>query len=206
MRELHGEVLMNKKQILELLGAPKGASVCSECGGLSYRYRSDGPCPACNGLGYWRADQWFTPPEIIEAARDALGGFIDLDPFSCAEANGTVRAIKYYDLEDDGFAQTWHGRVFVNWPGQNVRSAAKVIEQIPHVECMIVHLFNCDTSTGWFHDLMAQRPQICLLQGRVKHGRPGGSVPGGGDRPSAVLGFNVPQFPFDDLGVCLEPV
>ena len=37
----------------------------------------------------------YTPPFILEAAREALGGSIDLDPFSCATANQEVRALDH---------------------------------------------------------------------------------------------------------------
>jgi len=48
-------------------------------------------------------------------------GSIDLDPFSCAQANEVVRATKYFSLADDGFCQFWHGNVFVNPPGGYLR-------------------------------------------------------------------------------------
>lgn len=58
----------------------------------------------------------YTPRHIVEAARSTLGGF-DLDPFSCAKANETVRAVAFIGLPGDGFHLPWHGRVFVNPPG-----------------------------------------------------------------------------------------
>jgi len=59
----------------------------------------------------------FTPPEIIEASRLVLGE-IDLDPASCELANLHVRAKRFHAWpDDDGFVQSWHGRVFLNPPG-----------------------------------------------------------------------------------------
>jgi hypothetical protein len=60
----------------------------------------------------------YTPPWIVEGARRTMGG-IDLDPFSCATANGIVRAARFYSLAagEDGFTMPWHGRAFVNPPG-----------------------------------------------------------------------------------------
>lgn len=52
------------------------------------------------------SNEHFSPPEIIEAARAALGG-IDLDPASCAEANEMVRATAYYDRERNGPPRDW---------------------------------------------------------------------------------------------------
>jgi len=61
-------------------------------------------------------NEYFTPRDIVEAARDTLGG-IDLDPASCARANQAVRANNFYAARDNGFVRDWHGRVFLNPPG-----------------------------------------------------------------------------------------
>lgn len=60
--------------------------------------------------------EWFTPPEIIEAARVTMGG-IDLDPASSVVANRTVGAAAYFDVAHNGFKRAWNGRVFLNPPG-----------------------------------------------------------------------------------------
>ncbi len=46
-------------------------------------------------------DEWFTPPGIIEPAREALGG-IDLDPASHAIAQQTIAAATFYTVADNG--------------------------------------------------------------------------------------------------------
>lgn len=58
----------------------------------------------------------YTPESVVEAARKVLGA-IDLDPASCALANATVKAARYFDREHDGLTQQWSGRVFLNPPG-----------------------------------------------------------------------------------------
>lgn len=65
------------------------------------------------------SSEWFTPPDIVERARRSLGGQIDLDPASCAEANKLVRADTFWTKEDNGLAHDWRGykRIFVNPPG-----------------------------------------------------------------------------------------
>ena len=61
--------------------------------------------------------EWYTPGNVLDAARQVLGGTIDLDPASCAEANNTVKAASYYDIEADGLAQEWHAeRLWLNGP------------------------------------------------------------------------------------------
>lgn len=59
----------------------------------------------------------YTPPAIVEAARRVMGT-IDLDPASSKLAQDKiVRARKWYGEHDNGFVQTWKGRVFLNPPG-----------------------------------------------------------------------------------------
>jgi hypothetical protein len=55
-------------------------------------------------------DVWLTPPYIL----DALGPF-DLDPCSPVGRPWDTAA-KHYTIEDDGLAQEWAGRVWLNPP------------------------------------------------------------------------------------------
>lgn len=75
---------------------------------------ADGTIPeALHAVG---TSSWYTPSYIVEAARAALGGVIDIDPASCEIANRTVRAGGYYNEAADGLAHDWHGTVFLNPP------------------------------------------------------------------------------------------
>jgi hypothetical protein len=62
------------------------------------------------------SNEHFTPPDIVEAARQTMGG-IDLDPASCRQANRYIKATQYFTQKDNGYLQDWHGRVFCNPPG-----------------------------------------------------------------------------------------
>ena len=57
--------------------------------------------------------EWYTPPQVVAAAVATLGG-IDFDP--CAEEGQpkTVPAGVHYTASDDGLAQPWFGRVYLN--------------------------------------------------------------------------------------------
>lgn len=61
------------------------------------------------------SSEWYTPRDIVEAAREFLGG-IDTDPASCEAAQSIVAARTWYDAERDGLAHLWTGRVFLNPP------------------------------------------------------------------------------------------
>lgn len=77
-----------------------------------------------------KSDEWFTPSSVIEDARKVLG-VIDLDPASCDQANETVKATRYFTKENDGLAQEWHGRVWLNPPYGKLASlfTAKFLEE-----------------------------------------------------------------------------
>src|SRR5947208_338476 len=59
--------------------------------------------------------EYWTPTEIIEAARATMGS-IDLDPASSALANKRVGATHYFDEATDGLRQQW----WVNYQSVNV--------------------------------------------------------------------------------------
>lgn len=75
---------------------------------------------------------WTTPPWLTDAARECLGGRIDLDPFSSYIANQNVGAARYFTQEQDGFAQEWTtDALFINPPGLMVKKAwAKLCAEI----------------------------------------------------------------------------
>jgi hypothetical protein len=64
------------------------------------------------------SNEHYTPPEIVEAARATMGG-IDLDPFSCTEANRVVKAGWFFS--QNGYTRPWGpagtASVFCNPPG-----------------------------------------------------------------------------------------
>jgi hypothetical protein len=65
-------------------------------------------------------DEHYTTGEWADRVRATLGG-IDLDPASCEEANRVVKAARFFTREDNGLAQDWAGRVYLNAPGGLIR-------------------------------------------------------------------------------------
>ena len=110
-------------------------------------------------------NEWYTPPEIIEAARTVLGD-IDLDPASCDMAQRTVQATTYYSKEDDGLAQQWAGRVWLNPPYSKPLPFIDKLIGSKDVTAAVV-LKRCAASPEWAQKLLGWADRICLAKKRV---------------------------------------
>lgn len=120
-----------------------------------------------------KSDEWYTPSELVDAARRTLGE-IDLDPASCWKANRRVRATYYYSENVSGLASSnvWRGRVWMNPPygdlgpqfaerlAREYRSgnvtAACALFSLPHL------------SSLWFSTLSDVCSAIGVTRGRVQ--------------------------------------
>lgn len=116
-------------------------------------------------------NEWYTPTHIIELARGVMGA-IDLDPASCAEANETIRAAKYFSAKDDGLRQEWHGRIWLNPPYSRDLMPAFVKKLLGEYESrrisaaiMVAHN---NTDTGWFQAAMQSASSACFPKSRIK--------------------------------------
>ena len=113
------------------------------------------------------SQDWYTPPEYVEAARTVLGG-IDLDPASSAEANRTVRAARYLTEADDGLTRDWRGRVWMNPPYAAAgRFVAKLAGHLADgtVPAAIVLVSLHTMSASWFEPLYGG--VLCISRGRL---------------------------------------
>ena len=141
-----------------------------------------------NNSGYC---EWYTPPEILDAAREVLGGF-DLDPASSEIANRTVRAARFFTAEDDGLTRDWpSGRIWMNPPyatdlvGQFTKRFAAEVER----GSTGIVLVNNATETGWFQDLASKCSASCFPRGRVKFRDATGAPVGAPLQGQALLYF-----------------
>lgn len=157
--------------------------------------------------------EYFTPVEIIEAARRVMGT-IDLDPASSDNANLTVKAVHIYTAKESGLAQPWHENVFMNHPFGRTEKACQVpclnvnkthvchdydfygnaawinyleteftAERVTQACCIT---FAC-TSEAWFQPLI-KRPQ-CYLTPRTNYRLPDGTIKKGVSKGSVVTYF-----------------
>lgn len=126
-----------------------------------------------------KENDWYTPPEYIEATRAVLGE-IDLDPATSDFAQQTVKAKQYYTKEDNSLDKPWQGKVWMNPPYSmpEIQSfAEKIVEEFQsgRVTEAIV-LTNNSSDTRWFHALLNTSEIACLPSSRVKFYNPDSEV------------------------------
>jgi site-specific DNA-methyltransferase (adenine-specific) len=125
--------------------------------------------------------EWPTDPAVF-AELDAEFGF-SLDPCATSE---NAKCSRFFTLEDDGLAQAWTGRVFMNPPYGRAIGAwmRKAWEASRTTAELVVCLVPARTDTAWWHDY-ATRGEIRFLRGRLKFGDAKSAAP----FPSAVVVF-----------------
>jgi hypothetical protein len=130
-----------------------------------------------NGEYAGEDDEWFTPPDIIEKAREALGG-IDLDPASHALAQLTVRGQTFFTAADNGLARPWFGRVWLNPPfNRSLLSlfVEKLLSEYARGAVEQAVLLTHDyTDVEWFHAAARAAQVVCFVSGRLRFRSPCG--------------------------------
>lgn len=111
-------------------------------------------------------NEWCTPKNVIEIARDVFGGTIDLDPASNDLAQQYIQAKQYYTIDTDGLTKEWAGNVWLNPPycgGSSKYFVDKLINS-PKITQSIL-LVNYYTDTSWFHDLLNTQRAMFIVKG-----------------------------------------
>jgi hypothetical protein len=122
-------------------------------------------------------DEWFTPPELVEAARTVLGG-IDFDPASNDIAQKTVQAGAFFTKETDGLTKPWPGRVWLN-PPYSRQLIGKFIDKLldeldsGHTTAAIL-LVNAQTDAAWFQSALLRAAAVAFPSKRIRFLRPNG--------------------------------
>ena len=140
--------------------------------------------------------EWYTPEEYVEHARRVMGG-IDLDPASADIPQLWINAKQYFTAQDDGLAQEWHGRVWLNPPYSQPLIGNFVDKLLAEIKAgrvtQAILLTHSYTDTQWFSRAAMACNAQCFTQGRIQFMRgtetPEGSSPLGqaftyyGNRP-----------------------
>lgn len=123
-------------------------------------------------------NEWYTPQDIIEAARNTMGG-IDLDPATSEMANQTVGAQMIFTEDDNGLQKHWPPcRIWMNPPYAQpliAQFSTKLREAVEN-GAMAVVLLNNATETAWFQELMIVCSAICFPSSRVRFVAPDGRL------------------------------
>jgi len=142
------------------------------------------------------SDDWYTPPEYLDAVRAVLNQ-IDLDPFSSNTANQVVKAQKIFSLEHSAFEHEWsvtpHTRVFMNPPysaqliGRATQRFLQQWQQKKITEGIV--LVNNATDTRWFQSLAQEAAMLCFTNHRISFWNSDGKKISGNTRGQVFLYF-----------------
>ena len=127
-------------------------------------------------------NEWYTPPEYIEAARQVMGA-IDLDPASSEVANRIVGASVYFTAENDGLKFSWDGHVWMNPPYASEligKFTDKLVKHYANKDItQAIVLVNNATETVWFQSMLVHASAVCFVKHRIKfidmEGNPSGT-------------------------------
>jgi site-specific DNA-methyltransferase (adenine-specific) len=165
------------------------------CRQAAYRKRNRPLRGSLAVMGSSKTDEWPTPPELF-AQLDAQYGPFTLDP--CAGADN-AKCPAYFTREQDGLAQRWAGRVFMNPPyGRPIRAwMRKALESVQSGDAeLVVCLVPVRTGSAWWQSY-ATRGEITYLPGRLKFVGSKNSAP----FDSAVVVFHNAQGRYETLMV-----
>jgi phage N-6-adenine-methyltransferase len=135
-------------------------------------------------------DRWFTPPEIIERAKEVLGS-LDLDPASEPLANAFINAPAFYTAEQNGLLHPWYGKIWCNPPYSAAlikKFTAKFLEEYLSGNLTEgIMLTNSGTDTQW--NLPLSKGVQAYTVGRISFLQPDGTKKATGSRGQCFTYF-----------------
>jgi hypothetical protein len=147
---------------------------CRHCGTAFAALRTTAMfCSDFCRLKKWRTNrrarcEFYSPPDVVEAARALFGGAIDLDPASCKVANEKVMAGRFYSARDDGLSRPWFGRVWINPPFPWAPWVPKLLTERHNVEAVIALAPTRCTTAKYFQPLVAASAAVLKMNGRIR--------------------------------------
>jgi ParB family chromosome partitioning protein len=121
--------------------------------------------------------EWYTPMLVLNPARAVLGDF-DLDPASCAYAQKTVRAKRWFSKEDDGLRHDWRGSVWLNPPFSDMGEfTQKLITELHAGRVTAAILFGpSNTDTAWCQKAFAEADAVCFTRVQIPFYKSNGAI------------------------------
>jgi hypothetical protein len=129
--------------------------------------------------------EWYTPPEVFTA----LALSFDLDPAAPVGGVPWVPAARSFSPADDGLAQPWTGRVWLNPPYG--RGVALWLDRLAQHGDGLALVF-ARTDTRWYQVVVRQATALCFVAGRLSFVRPDRSRVSTAGAPSVLLAFGLP--------------
>lgn len=158
-------------------------------------------------------NEWDTPPEYIEAAREVMGS-IDCDPASSDKANEIVKATVYYTKETNGLDKEWKGNVWMNPPYSQPliddfsQALVRKFEEGEIADACV--LINNATETEWLQRMIKHASYVCLVKKRIKFIDKDGNPSGAPLQGQVILYFgsngNKFIYTFKQFGIILCPI
>lgn len=112
-------------------------------------------------------DLWATPQAFFDLVNREFHFTIDV----CATPDNAKCAV-YYTPEQNGLAQHWQGRCWMNPPyGRKIGLWIRKAHESAAQGAVVVGLLPARTDTAWFHNYIYGHAEIRFVRGRLKFGK-----------------------------------
>lgn len=127
-------------------------------------------------------EEWLTPPSILKE----LGPF-DLDPAAPVTRPWDMASLHYTKL-DDGLAQPWKGRVWLNPPyGRNTFAW---LSRLSEHKSGIALIFARTETAGFHAEIWSKAKVVFFFQGRLRFHHATGEQGGTANAPSCLVAYS----------------